>query len=62
MVFIDHAKLLYLPDLKLLEEYGVVQSGTVVIGDNMIYPGSPDYLEYFKKSEDYSSTFFKSYL
>ena len=48
MIFVDHVKNLYLSDFKLLEGYGVVKSGTVVIGDNIITPGSPDYLQYFK--------------
>ena len=43
MIFIDHVKDLYLPDYQLLEQYGVIQKGCLVVGDNMIYPGSPDY-------------------
>ena len=49
MVFIDHIKNLYLSDFKMMEDWGLIVKGTVVMGDNIIYPGSPDYLEYFKK-------------
>ncbi len=44
IIFIDHIKNEYLNDLKRLYNYGVIKVGTVVIGDNIIYPGSPDYL------------------
>ena len=62
MIFIDHWKNLYLSDLKWLEEHGAIQKGTVVIGDNIITPGSPDYLAYFKESKNYNSTLFHSNL
>mmetsp|Transcript_37461 Transcript_37461/g.88707 ORF Transcript_37461/g.88707 Transcript_37461/m.88707 type:complete len:318 (+) Transcript_37461:1-954(+) len=45
-VLLDHRKSVYLPDLKGLEERGVVGKGTMVAADNVIYPGTPDYLEY----------------
>ena len=59
---IDHAKGLYLSDFKLLEEYGVIKKGTLVLGDNIIYPGSPDYLEHFKGRNDYDSTMYHSFV
>lgn len=52
-IFIDHLKNLYLSDFKVLESYGVIQKGTVLIGDNIIYPGSPDYLKYFQESKQF---------
>lgn len=48
MILVDHVKNLYLEDFKKLESYGVIKKGTLVIGDNIIAPGSPDYLAYFK--------------
>jgi len=51
MVFIDHVKNLYLQDLMTLSSYGSIQKGTVVVGDNIVYPGAPDYLNYFKNSQ-----------
>lgn len=32
------------------------------MGDNIIYPGSPDYLAFFKQSELYDSTLYHSFL
>jgi hypothetical protein len=39
-----------------------MRKGTVVIGDNIIYPGSPDYLAYFRQNDSYDSTLYHSYL
>jgi len=38
-VLCDHSKERYVPDLKLLEECGVVDKNTAVVGDVEIYPG-----------------------
>ena len=57
-ILIDHWKNLYMPDFKLLESYGIIKKGTVVVGDNMINPGAPDYLEHFKTREDYDSVLY----
>ncbi|XP_030634163.1 catechol O-methyltransferase B [Chanos chanos] len=61
-VFLDHWKDSYLPDTKLLEECGLLRKGTVLLADNVICPGAPDYLEYVRKSLSYESRFFKSHL
>ncbi|CAL6270877.1 unnamed protein product [Bathycoccus prasinos] len=45
-VFMDHCKPCLKPDLVSLEEAGMIQKGTVVIADNVIYPGAPDFLAY----------------
>jgi len=55
LVFIDHAKEVYLRDLHNLEHSGLLHKGSVVVGDNMIYPGAPDYLEYVQSSPRYST-------
>ena len=62
MIFIDHLKSLYLPDFKELEQLGAIKKGTVVIGDNIIYPGCPGYLEHFKVNEHYDSVLYHSHL
>ncbi|XP_076863291.1 catechol O-methyltransferase B [Brachyhypopomus gauderio] len=61
-VFLDHWKDRYLPDIKLLEECGLIQKGSVLLADNVICPGSPDYLEYVRKSASYESRYLKSHL
>ncbi|KAJ3104689.1 hypothetical protein HDU97_008965 [Phlyctochytrium planicorne] len=44
--FIDHEKTVYLSDYLIIERENLVHSGSIVIADNMIYPGAPDYLDY----------------
>ncbi|KAI8848103.1 S-adenosyl-L-methionine-dependent methyltransferase [Chytridium lagenaria] len=44
--FIDHVKNLYLSDYKLIEAKKLIHSGTIIIADNVIKPGAPDYLDY----------------
>ncbi|PWY71718.1 S-adenosyl-L-methionine-dependent methyltransferase [Aspergillus heteromorphus CBS 117.55] len=46
MFFLDHAKVAYANDLKLAEELGLVRPGTVVLADNVVSPGNPEFLEY----------------
>eukprot|EP00117_Sycon_ciliatum_P014941 scpid86978/ scgid14997/ Catechol O-methyltransferase len=55
MVVIDHWKPLYLPDLKRLEASGLMHPGTVVLADNILYPGVPDYKEYVTTSPKYQT-------
>jgi len=45
LVFLDHCKECYAPDLARLEAAGLVVPGTVVVADNVVYPGAPGYLE-----------------
>ena len=55
LIFIDHWKDVYLRDLKLLEEGGLIKSGTTVVADNVITPGAPDYLEYVRNNPNYKT-------
>lgn len=50
--FIDHAKNLYVHDLKILESTGLVTKGTVLAADNILVPGAPEYHEYVNLSPD----------
>lgn len=47
-VLIDHDKDSYLDDLLLLERSGLVQKGTVVAADNVIFAQIDDYVSYMK--------------
>lgn len=49
MVFMDHWKGFYLPDLKLCEELKLFHEGSVILADNTDFPGAPDYLDYVQK-------------
>ena len=51
LLFIDHVKGLYLSDLNRVEAAGLLVKGAVVIADNVIVPGAPDLLAYFKSEE-----------
>ncbi|KAG5198999.1 hypothetical protein R6Z07F_015418 [Ovis aries] len=62
MVFIDHWKDRYLPDTLLLEECGLLRKGTVLLADNVIFPGAPDFLEYVRGSSRFECSHFSSYL
>jgi catechol O-methyltransferase len=62
LIFIDHVKNLYLPDLLQLERLGAIGLDTTVIGDNIIFPGSPDYLGHFRLHSKYDSVLYHSYL
>ncbi|CAF2750628.1 unnamed protein product [Rotaria sp. Silwood2] len=62
LIFIDHNKNVYLRDLKLLEQEGLVKRGTVIVADNVVIPGAPDYLKYIRNSPDYSTQLHKSKL
>jgi len=50
-VFVDHAKDEYLPDLKRLLETGWLRPGTVVVADNVRFPGAPEYRAYMDAEE-----------
>lgn len=58
LIFIDHAKEKYVSDFILLEKSKLISDKTVIVADNIIYPGAPDYLEYIKK--DYETTLVES--
>ncbi|HYD49998.1 MAG TPA: O-methyltransferase [Terriglobales bacterium] len=51
VVFIDHAKDAYLPDLQRLLTAGWLHPGSVVVADNIRFPGAPDYREYMQRQE-----------
>lgn len=44
------------------QECGLLRKGSVLLADNVICPGTPDYLEYVRNSPRYKSQYFKSHL
>ncbi|ETS75816.1 hypothetical protein PFICI_12760 [Pestalotiopsis fici W106-1] len=52
LLFLDHQKPFYTPDLKLCEELGLVGYGSVYAADNVVKPGNPPYLEYVRSTVD----------
>ncbi|XP_069476139.1 catechol O-methyltransferase [Ambystoma mexicanum] len=61
-VFIDHVKDGYLPDTKLLEECKLLRKGTVLVADNVIWPGAPDFLRYVRTCGRFDCTNYPSHL
>ncbi len=50
-VFIDHAKEEYLPDLRRILDEGWLHPGSVVVADNVKFPGAPEFRAYLKAQE-----------
>lgn len=46
VLFLDHWEDRYLPDLRTVEELGMLKVGSVLVADNTDMPGTPDYLKY----------------
>lgn len=46
IVFIDHEKSLYVADLRVIESSSLIAPGTVILADNIYWPGAPDYVKY----------------
>jgi catechol O-methyltransferase len=51
LVFIDHAKEEYVPDLERIVARGWLRPGSVVIADNIKFPGAPDYRAHMRSAE-----------
>ena len=51
LVFVDHDKNAYLPDLQLIMREGWLRPGAVVVADNVKVPGAPEYRAYMVQNE-----------
>lgn len=51
LVFLDHDKKAYLPDLHLILEQAWLRPGAVVVADNIKFPGAPEYRAYMAGEE-----------
>jgi catechol O-methyltransferase len=51
LAFIDHAKDAYLPDLELMVARGWLHPGSVVVADNIKFPGAPIYRKHMRDAE-----------
>jgi catechol O-methyltransferase len=57
LVFLDHWKDEYLPDLQRLERAGLLRPGTVVVADNIRFFAVPEYLDYVRNGGRYDSRY-----
>ncbi len=51
LLFIDHAKDAYLPDLQSILERGWLHPGAIVVADNVKIPGAPEYRAYMTEQQ-----------
>ena len=51
-------KTLYKTDILLLEKLNLIKQGSVILADNLLYPGAPDYRDYVRSNSKYKSTTF----
>jgi predicted O-methyltransferase YrrM len=56
LLFIDHDKGAYLPDLQSILDHRWLHRGSIVVADNMLIPGSPRYREFMTQQQGNSST------
>jgi catechol O-methyltransferase len=50
-VFIDHDKSAYVPDIERILQERWLHPGSVVVADNIKFPGAPEYRSYVKSAE-----------
>ena len=50
-VFVDHDKAAYLPDLERITGERWLHPGSIVVADNVRFPGAPEYRAYMKAAE-----------
>lgn len=48
-LFLDHVEDLYLSDLKSVEALHLLRPGALVVADNVVHPGAPEYREYVRQ-------------
>jgi catechol O-methyltransferase len=51
LVFIDHDKGAYVPDLQSIMQEGWLRPGALVVADNVKVPGAPEYQAYMARNE-----------
>jgi catechol O-methyltransferase len=52
LLFVDHDKSAYLPDLQSILDRGWLHRGSIVVADNILIPGAPRYREYMREQQD----------
>jgi len=56
LAFIDHDKTAYLTDLKYMLKESLVVKGSVLVADNILFPGAPDYRKFVKSQPEVFET------
>ena len=56
LLFLDHAEDLYVKDIKVVEGLGLLKNkGALVVADNVVRPGAPDYRELMRRMAGWKS-------
>ncbi|KAM4649059.1 catechol O-methyltransferase isoform 2-T5 [Amazona ochrocephala] len=61
-VFLDHWKDRYAPDTILLQECNLLRKGSVLLADNVIIPGAPEFLNYIRNNSHFQCTNYPAHL
>ncbi|XP_013800994.1 catechol O-methyltransferase [Apteryx mantelli] len=61
-VFLDHWKDRYSPDTILLQECNLLRKGSVLLADNVICPGAPEFLKYIRNNPSFQCTNYPAHL
>ncbi|KAF2261177.1 S-adenosyl-L-methionine-dependent methyltransferase [Lojkania enalia] len=48
LIFLDHVENLYVQDLTVCEELGLLKTGVCIVADNVLMPGAPEYRQYVR--------------
>jgi catechol O-methyltransferase len=48
-LFLDHVEDLYVADLKVCENLSLLKPGSMIVADNVVRPGAPQYREYVRQ-------------
>ena len=51
-VLIDHWKPQYVPDLRVLESFNLIGTNSVIVADNILVPGAPEYRAFIKMTPE----------
>lgn len=62
LVFLDHDKKSYYPDLLIAEKHNVLNPGAVLVADNVIVFKINDYLDYVQNKDRFDTTIYKTKL
>lgn len=55
LLFLDHVEDLYAQELKVAEELGILKKGGLVVADNVLRPGAPEYRKYVRNNPAYDT-------
>ncbi|KAF7189410.1 putative catechol O-methyltransferase 2 [Pseudocercospora fuligena] len=50
-LFLDHVEDLYIQDLKVVQDLGLLRSGAMIVADNVLIPGAPEYRKYVRNHD-----------